>query len=105
MQGAIVMAIALAGLGCQNKSCDDGGAPLSYMSIDGAATNPYPTFTPPSAPSGLYKRIYNDDISDVYPTHWDAIRSTIWSFVLGHDPGMVSAREIEVAVYGDDSGH
>jgi hypothetical protein len=105
MQGAVVMAIALTSLGCHNKSDDVIEVPPLSSAIGSEYTNPYPRYTTPSSYSGFYKRSYSDDVSDVYPTHWDAWRATLCSFVLGHDPGMPDVREIEASVYGDYSSH
>ena len=105
MQGAIVTAIALIGLGCQNKSDDVSGLQPVYSATATTYANPYPTYTVPSSYSGYYQRSYSDDVSDVYPTHWDAVSATLCSFVLGRDPGVVTVREIEASVYGDGGGH
>jgi hypothetical protein len=105
MPGAVVMAIALTSLGCHNKSGDVSYLPPASSSIGSGYTNPYPRYTTPSSYSGFYTRSFSDDVSDVYPTHWDAVRATLCSFVLGRDPGVATAREIEASVYGDDSGH
>jgi hypothetical protein len=113
MQAAFVVAIALTGLGVQNKSNDLSDVPPVYSSsdepvhsaIDSAITNPYPRYTTPSSYSGYYQRSYGDDVSDVYPTHWDALHATLYSFVWGHDPDVPTVAEIEASVYGDYSAH
>jgi hypothetical protein len=33
------------------------------------------------------------------------LRATLYSFVLGRDPGVPTVREIEASVYGDYSAH
>lgn len=109
MQAAFVMAIALTGLGCQNKSTDLGDIPPVftretqpvYSSVETLGTHPYPSYASPSSYSGYYPRSYVDDISDVYPSHSDVLRATLCSFVLGRDPGVTTVREIEASVYGD----
>jgi hypothetical protein len=107
MQGATVLAIALTGLGCQNKSCDLSNPPPPYRSFGDSYTytNPYPHYTTPSYYSGYDSRSYADNAWDPYPTHWDSLRSTLWSLVLGRDPDVATAREIEASVYGDSAGH
>jgi hypothetical protein len=101
MQGAIVMAIAVCGLGCQNKTSDVGDVTPVYRPIDSMNANPYPESSSPSSTSYYYQRSYNDYALNVYPTRWDAVRATICSFVLGHDPGVPTARDILASVYGD----
>jgi len=107
MQGAIVMAIALTGLGCQNKSCDLSNPQPAYGSFGATSTyaKPYPSYATPSSYSGYYSRSYTDNAWDPYPTHWDSLRSTLYSLMLGRDPDVATAREIEASVYGDSTGH
>lgn len=75
MHAAILLGIALTGLGCQNKSSDLSEVPPVYTSIGTPGTNPYPSYAAPSSYSGYYQRSYGEDVSDVYPTHWDAMRA------------------------------
>jgi len=105
MQSAIVMAIAITGLGCQNKSLDLLDIPPVFSSADSHYTNPYPSYATPSSYSGYYSRTYGGPTFDPYPTHWDSLRSTLWSFVLGKDPEVNTPWEIEASVYGDSAGH
>lgn len=105
MQTAFVMAIALTGLGCQNKTQDLSDYPPTYSAIGTTEPSPYPRYTTPSSYSGYYQRTYSNDVSDVYPTRWDAMRSTLCSFVIGRDPEVTTVAEIEASVYGDYPGH
>jgi hypothetical protein len=133
MQAAFVIGIALAGLGCQNKTNDLSDVPPVFSSTGSTETkpdstetkpgtieakqdtaetkpggnmpDPYPRYTIPSSYSGTYQRSHNEDVSDVYPTHWDVMRSTLCSFVLGRDPELNTAAEIEASVYGDYPGN
>ncbi len=105
MQAALVMAFALTGLGCQNKE-EVVAEPLPvYTTTTSAEPNPYPRYTTPSSYSGYYQRNENTDISDVYPNHWEVLRATICSFVIGRDPDVITVNEIEASVYGDSGGH
>jgi hypothetical protein len=116
MQAAFVLAFALTGLGCQNKSNELSDGPPVFSAAEPSAPNPdsgavgttvpnpYPRYTTPSSYSGYYRRNVNDDVSDVYPTHWDAVRSTLCSFVIGRDPEVTTTAEIEASVYGDYPG-
>jgi hypothetical protein len=100
MQGTIVMLIALSGLGCQNKPCGAVPVPLtSYGSGDWSAANGYPNAgAHPGYPAYVARRDSGCDGSG-YPG--GALRSTLWSFVLGRDPDVPTAREIEATF---DSG-
>jgi hypothetical protein len=101
MQAAIVVAIALTGLGCQNKEDESNDIPPVFSSINDTEATPYPQYTSASSYSGFYPRNFSDDVSDVYPTHWDAMRATFCSFFLGRDPDVITTAEIEASVYGD----
>jgi hypothetical protein len=105
MQASFIVAIALTGLGCQNKSDELSDVPPVFSSLNGSEVNAYPRYTTPSSYSGYYQRSVGDDASDVYPTHWDAMRATLCSFVLGRDPGVTTVAEIEASVYGDYPAH
>jgi hypothetical protein len=104
MQGAIVMLMALSGLGCQNKIIDKGELPTSVSPIVSAAANPAPSSTNPP-PYPQYFNIGSGDTETADPTHWEILRSTLWSFVLGRDPDVMTAREIEASIYGYGYGH
>jgi hypothetical protein len=101
MQAALVITVALAGLGCQNKPSDLSDVPPVYDAIESVESVPYPRYATPSSYSGYYPRTCENDVSDVYPTHWDALHATLVSFVLGRDPGVTTAAEIEASVFGD----
>jgi len=106
MQGAVVMVIALSGLGCNNKSCDVSNAPPGCRSTGCACTNAYAGYAAPSSHSGYDSRSYRGDDSPAYTSHVGLLRGTIYSFVFGHDPDVPTAREIEESVYGrSGSGH
>ena len=95
--------IALTGLGCQNKSSDlsDGSAGLyvgrhpRHQALSRHLLVPHPRILVTT------RRSYSEDVSDVYPTHWDAMRATTLQLRAGPDPGVSTVREIEASVYGD----
>jgi hypothetical protein len=105
MYGAIMMAIAIGGLGSHNKSLDVTEAPSTYAPIGSAYANPYAIYTTPSSYSGYDSMGYRSYKLEEYTSHRGAVRSTLWSLVLGHDPDVPTAREIEETVYGTNSGH
>jgi len=102
MQGAIVMAIALSGLGCANKSCELSDAPPACSSTDRAHAKPYPSYA--SSYSGYYSRSYGGHDSPAQISHLGGLRANLYNFVFGHDPNVATAREIEESVYGRGSG-
>src|SRR5579871_3883865 len=105
MQSAFVIAIVLSGIGCHNKCSDaTNAAPLlgEVVSID---VGPFPARH--SAPinygwSSVTSGGYDSSACSNHQAVW---RSTLWSFVLGRDPGMPTAREIEESVFGPSPGH
>jgi hypothetical protein len=99
MQGAFVMLMALSGLGCQNKVNDPVELPPPVSPIVSPAANPVPTSTTPP-PYPQYFDLRAAEAEMIEPTHWDTLRSTLWSFILGRDPDVMTAREIEASVYG-----
>jgi hypothetical protein len=105
MAGAFLIALSLTGLGCQNKIPNMNDVPPVFSataaSPSDVAYGAYPTPTY----SGYFQRSYGDDVADVYPTHWDAVHATIWSFVIGRDPQVPTAAEIESSVYANTGGH
>ena len=107
MQGAIVMLMALSGLGCDNPSSHLDDLPTSGSPIVSRDVNPVPTPTTPLPYSRSYVPVSGDtEIADT--THSSVLRSTLYSFVLGHDPDVMTAREIEASAYGygyRDQGH
>src|SRR5712692_173737 len=94
MHATVVMLAALSSLGCQNKDCDLRSGPLVSCGVSGRVignidVNPYvPSSYPSPHPSGF---------SDEYPSGYPGgvLRATLWSFLLGHDPDVPTAREIE----------
>jgi hypothetical protein len=116
MQVSMVMMLALTGLGCQNKpvGASDSFAVTSYQTdspplssyqaggyVTGTYANSFASNPYPEIPSRLYARNSQDHSVD-----WHAeLRSTLYSFVFGHDPDVSTVREIEASVYGADPGH
>jgi hypothetical protein len=114
MQVSMVMMLALTGLGCQNKAATvtEGFPVTSYQiappSVSSGQGGGYSTATYagsfaqspyPEIPSRLYARPSED-----HSVNWHAeLRSTLYSFVWGHDPDVSTVREIEASVYGADS--
>jgi len=103
MQGAILMAIALSGLGCANKSCDVSDAPTACSSTGGAYTKTYSGYG--SSYSGYYSRSYRGYLLPAQTSDVGGLRATIYSLVVGKDPDVATAREIEESVYGRGTGH
>jgi hypothetical protein len=115
MQIAFVMMLALTGLGCQNKtSVAVDASPLPGYQVEspppaieqggGNSMSTYSgSFAPtpyPEIPSRIYTRP-----EDPRSPNWHAeLRTTLYSFVIGHDPDVATAREIEASIYGVDSG-
>ena len=105
MQGAVVMLLALGGLGCQNKGCDvfptaqttrvASAQSLAHVCPSPVASSGYP------ACSSSHGAGYD---SSGY-TARSAWRSTLWSFVIGHDPDVATVRDIEATFYSTGSGH
>jgi hypothetical protein len=109
MQAAVVMLMALTGLGCQNKPVDSTDMP-SVLTPAPAPASPSPeapttetTATPPPYPR-FFPEAY-PDIEDLYSTHLGIMSATLYSFVFGHDPGIASAQEIEASVLGNEVEH
>ena len=115
MQVPLVMMLAFTGLGCHNKATEGIDAiPLTSYQVDSPATASYQASGhSTSTPSGSYAGTPYPGISsrlyarppEPEPIDWHAeLRSTLCSFVLGHDPDVTTVREIEASVYGVDSG-
>ncbi len=124
MQAAILMLMALSGLGCQNKPADStdlpqvlapassaaSPAPEAPVAAASSAASPAPeapttetTTTPPPYPRYFPETF--PDIEDLYSTHLGIMTATLYSFVFGHDPGIASAQEIEASVWGPVGDH
>ena len=89
MHGAIVMLMALSGVGCQNKIGDSGDPPASVSPIVSPAVNPAASSTtPPPYPQFDFGGYGSPEPAE--PTHWDVLRSTLCSFVLGRDPDVMT---------------
>jgi hypothetical protein len=99
MQASVVMMMALSGLGCQNKSCDASVAPAGYdASGQCAATHVHAGSVAPSGYPANSAGHSLDNSLQSYTLH-SSIRSTLWSFVLGHDPdGVPTVAEIEASL-------
>jgi hypothetical protein len=104
MHGAMVMLLALSGLGCQNKDCNASPAPQApFCAGVQSSANVWPgPITSSGYPAWGALPDTSDDSSG-YSCR-DALRSTLWSFVLGHDPDVLTAREIEATFYSGSSG-
>jgi hypothetical protein len=98
MQGAIVMLLALSGLGCQNGRTDSKDVPLPLSPIASPVVAPLPTDTPLPPYPHYSPEIYADVVEDTSP--WACVRSTLWSFVLGRDPDVMTPAEIEAFAHG-----
>jgi hypothetical protein len=107
MQGAVVILMALSGLGCQNKSADAGDLPTSVSPIVSPLANPLPisanplpsSTIPPPYPSYYFEP---DAVPDTTPR--GVLRNTLSSFCLGRDRDVRTPREIEASVFGFESG-
>jgi hypothetical protein len=100
MQTSVVMLMVLSGLGCQNKGCDASSTPQTCSTSSPCATNAYAGSTGPSGYPAYAAGSYGVATPLDYTVH-GAVRSTLWSFVIGRDPDVASAREIEATF---DSG-
>jgi hypothetical protein len=114
MQVSMVLMFALTGLGCQNKAATASDAipatvyQIAPSSLSSGQGGGYPTathassFAPtsyPEIPSRVYARP-----SQAHSVDWHAeVRSTLYSFICGHDPDVSTVREIEASVYGADT--
>ncbi len=102
MHASVVLMVALAGLGCQNKSSDASVAPAGYYATSQSAPHVHVHVHAGSAgstgyPAGAASHPGHDHDSG-YDLH-SSIRSTLWSFVLGHDPdGVRTVAEIEAGL-------
>ncbi len=100
MQSGIVIAIVLSGIGCHNECPDASPAAPAFSTIGGAQAQVFPNDYTPSLYSGWHSMGDSGFESSAYASQRGVWRLTIWSFVLGHDPGMATAREIEESVFG-----
>jgi hypothetical protein len=108
MQGAIVMLMAMTGLGCQNKPVDSTDLPAVLSAAPASPSPETPaaatteTTTPPPYPRYLFETF--PDPEAVYSDPLSAVHATLYSFVFGHDPGIPSAQEIEASALGTGTG-
>jgi hypothetical protein len=107
--------LAITGLGCQNKAdivIDP--APLTGFQADssplishqegGYSSSTGPGSFGPTPYPEIPSRVYNTDLQP-HSCDWRAeLRSTFCSFFLGHDPDVITIREIEASAYGPSSG-
>jgi len=101
MQGAMVILIALSGLGCQNRAVDAGNPPAPPSPIVSSEVDPFPSNAiPPPYPS--YYPVGDPNSADI--TRQGALRKTLWSFFLGRDPEVRTPREIEAEIFGYGNG-
>jgi hypothetical protein len=99
MPNAIVIAIILSGIGCHNE-CSDVKNPAPACSTGaGADAYPCPNGCAPAFDYAWHSRSHRGYDSSAYSSRRAAWRSTLWSFVLGHDPDMPSVRDIEESAY------
>ena len=103
MQVSVVMLMAISGLGCQNKGCDASPTPQTCYTSSQCATNAYPGSFAPSGYPAYAPGSYGVATPLDYTAH-GAVRSTLWSFVLGRDPDVASVREIEATFYSGGYG-
>jgi hypothetical protein len=98
----VVLVVALSGLGCQNKSCDASVVPVAcYASGQPIAHVHAGSVAPTGYPASSANR-YGSDHYAGYDLQ-SSIRSTLWSFVLGHDPdGVPTVAEIEAGLASDE---
>ena len=116
MQAAILMLVALTGLGCQNKPIDSTDPPAVLTPAPASPSQEAPaaetTASPsPEAPPAEttatpppYPRYFPETYPDpeaVYGDPLGILHATLYSFVFGHDPGIPSAHEIEASVLGN----
>lgn len=113
MQATVILMIAFSGLGCQNPEVDIipippnlvRPAPAGREIVGAPAPRPgQPSTTPieesgPSLMPSPYQAGNPDFCEDpgAHVTFRDALRDTLWSFVIGRSPDVPSAQEIEAA--------
>jgi hypothetical protein len=98
MQVSVVMVMALSGLGCQNKDCAPSATPQTYYGSSQYTANVYPGSAATSGYSTYAAGGHRRDPASDYTFH-SSVRSTLWSFIIGRDPDVASAREIEATLY------
>ena len=116
MQVPFVLMLAVTGLGCHNKTSGalDGIGLTSYQvgspslpshqggaSSTGTGSGSFAPTPYPEIPSHLYDSYSPPPDSVDWHTE---LHSTLYSFVFGHDPNVVTIREIEASVYGVNPG-
>jgi hypothetical protein len=105
MHVAIVLIIALTGLGCQNKGCNGNDPQPAYRPAGGGYTFAGPCFYD-AIPAARSDNVPGNDWGaggtwDPYPNARAVLRSTLDSFVLGRDRWVATPRQIEASVYGN----
>jgi hypothetical protein len=92
MHGAIVILMALGGLGCHNKDCQAFPTPQVWHQPGVQACTTLPSsWGHPSWPASQGTYIDSTDHS-MGGGSW---RGTLWSFIIGHDPDVPTVRDIE----------
>jgi hypothetical protein len=95
---SFVMMMALTSVGCQNKSCDASVAQVGNCASDQSVAHVYTGSAASSGYPSASVSQYGDDHYGGYDLR-SSIRSTLWSFVLGHDPdGVPTVAEIEAGL-------
>jgi hypothetical protein len=94
----VVLVLALSGLGCQNKSCDASVVPVGCYASGQSTAHVHAGFVGPVGYPATSAIHYGSDHFAGDDLH-SSIRSTLWSFVLGHDPdGIPTVAEIEAGL-------
>ena len=79
MQSAMVLLMALSGLGCQNRADDVAGAPMAPSAVVAPAVDALPGYTTPP-PYPRYHPETDLYAEAGYATRGDAMRATFCSF-------------------------
>jgi hypothetical protein len=97
----VVLLVALSGLGCQNKSCDASVVPVGCCACGQSIAHVHAGSVAPIGYPASSASHYGNDHYAGYDLQ-SSIRSTLWSFVLGHDPdGVPTVAEIEADLASD----
>ncbi len=101
MHSAIVILMAVSGLGCQNPSSDATNLPTPLSPVVSSAANPFPSNAIPPPYPGYYP-VGDPDLPDT--SQQGILGRTFCSFFLGRDPDVRTPSEIEASVFGYGSG-